>query len=55
MREDGVAVREGKTAQLSELRVHGAEQVGIFKMKVMRGKAGIDSGHDLRMIPIDQI
>ena len=55
MRQYGVAVREGKTAQLSELRVHGAEKVRSFQMKVVRGKAGINTSHNMWMIPDGQI
>ncbi len=47
MRQDRVAVGDRQTAQLSELRIHGAKQFRIFRMKVVWGKAGINGGHNL--------
>ena len=41
--EQGVAVRDGQAAELSELGVKGAEQLRIFEMDVVRREAGISS------------
>jgi len=37
------------------LRVHGAEKVRSFQMKVVRSKAGINTSHNMWMIPDGQI
>ena len=51
MGEDGIAVRDGQTTQLSKLRIHVAKQVRIFEMKVVRRKAGVGNGHWIQIIP----
>lgn len=50
MGKDGVAIRDGQTAQLPKLRIHGAKQVRTFEMKVVRCKAGIGNGYWIQIM-----